>query len=59
MIFYIYSMNQKDQESKKQRSPIVKVDKRLNKFTGVDLFPDKTARANKYGAHVKVVEKVK
>ena len=52
-------MNQKDQELKKQHSSIVKVNKRLNKFTGVDLFPDKTARANKYGANVKIVEKTK
>ena len=59
MIFYIYCMNPKNQELKKQRSSLIRVDKRLDKFIGVDLFPDKTARANKYGSNVKIVEKAK
>ena len=59
MIFYIYQMNKRNQASKKQSSTVIKIDKRLDKFMGVDLFPDKTARANKYGANIRIVEKVK
>lgn len=39
---------------KKIKKPVVQVDERLNRFIGVDLFPEKTARANKYGAAVRI-----
>jgi hypothetical protein len=49
-------MKEAVQKLVKSSKSIIKVDARLNHLIGQDLFPQKTARANKYGAAVKVRE---
>lgn len=39
---------------KDAKKTVIKVDSRLNNLIGKDLFPEKTAHANKYGAAVKI-----